>query len=178
MSAQSVACFAVVFPDEGGYQCDPKDPGNWSSGEIGVGTLIGTNMGISAPVLARYLGREPAVQDMQNLLKSSAQAIYTTEFYPPWADSIPLPLAICVVDAGVMSGGGHAARWLQQALQVPVDGIVGPKTVATANACQIEPTVHAYTDARMAYLKTLPGWGRFGPGWTTRCLHVEEVALA
>lgn len=44
--------FDVVFerlmPHEGGFQCDPKDRGNWTGGRVGVGELKGTNRGIAA----------------------------------------------------------------------------------------------------------------------------------
>ncbi|MDR8310384.1 secretion activator protein, partial [Acinetobacter baumannii] len=32
----------IIFKHEGGYQAHPKDSGNWSSGKVGEGVLIGT----------------------------------------------------------------------------------------------------------------------------------------
>ena len=40
-----------VVREEGGYSSDSRDGGNWSSGRVGVGTLIGSNMGVGAPAL-------------------------------------------------------------------------------------------------------------------------------
>ena len=34
--------FGRVFRNEGGFQKDPKDRGNWTSGKVGVGELKGT----------------------------------------------------------------------------------------------------------------------------------------
>src|SRR4051812_7620320 len=36
------ACLAFTLREEGGYQCLPADRGNWSTGVIDHGTLIGT----------------------------------------------------------------------------------------------------------------------------------------
>ena len=33
---------------EGGFQANPHDRANWTSGQVGVGTLVGTNGGITA----------------------------------------------------------------------------------------------------------------------------------
>jgi hypothetical protein len=41
--------------EEGGYQNNPDDPGNWTSGECGEGKLIRTDGGISAPELIAWL---------------------------------------------------------------------------------------------------------------------------
>lgn len=41
------AC-AVVFSHEGGFTNDPRDPGNWTGGQIGHGQLRETQHGISA----------------------------------------------------------------------------------------------------------------------------------
>ena len=49
---------AYVAVAEGKYQNNSDtDAGDWTGGAIGVGDAIGTNFGISAPVLSQYLGR-------------------------------------------------------------------------------------------------------------------------
>ena len=60
----------IVGLNEGGYQDDPRDSGNYYMGQI-----IGTNWGISAPTLASYLGRIPTRLEMQNLSKRTAEDI-------------------------------------------------------------------------------------------------------
>ncbi len=43
---------ASVLPftlhQEGGLSLDPKDPGNWTGGKVGLGKLLGTKYGIAA----------------------------------------------------------------------------------------------------------------------------------
>lgn len=67
--------------NEGGYQDIDTDPGNWTGGKVGVGSLIGTNYGISAPTLKAWLGREPSVSDMQNLTYDTALQIYKKNYW-------------------------------------------------------------------------------------------------
>lgn len=70
---------------EGGYTDDPDDNGNWTGGKIGLGELIGTNWGISAPTLATELkrvgGNPPTASTMKNLEYASAVAIYKRNFW-------------------------------------------------------------------------------------------------
>lgn len=66
---------------EGGYSGDSRDPGNWTGGKIGSGDLIGTNWGISAPVLMTFLGKKPSVQDMKNLSYETALKIYKRNYW-------------------------------------------------------------------------------------------------
>ena len=57
----------IVHRAEGGYQSLYNDKGNWTSGSTGIGTLIGTKYGISAPAMKSWLGKTPTKHDMQNL---------------------------------------------------------------------------------------------------------------
>ncbi len=65
---------------EGGYQNLKNDAGNWTGGKVGVGTLVGTKYGISAPTLQRFLGRPVTKEDMMNLSYDVALIIYK-KFY-------------------------------------------------------------------------------------------------
>jgi len=66
----------IVGINEGGYQNDPQDSGNYY-----MGNLIGTNWGISAPTLAGYLGRTPTKSEMQNLSKETAEQILKAKYW-------------------------------------------------------------------------------------------------
>lgn len=66
----------IVGINEGGYQADPRDSGNYYQG-----VLIGTNWGISAPVLASFLGRMPSKADMIGLPKATAEKIYKANYW-------------------------------------------------------------------------------------------------
>lgn len=66
----------IVGINEGGYQNDPRDDGNYYKGK-----LIGTNWGISAPTLAQYLGKVPSVADMKNLSRKTAEEILRIHYW-------------------------------------------------------------------------------------------------
>lgn len=67
---------ALVGLSEGGYQNDPRDSGNFYNGQ-----LIGTNWGIAASTLAKYLGRTTSVEDMKNLSRKTAEQILKTNYW-------------------------------------------------------------------------------------------------
>jgi lysozyme family protein len=67
---------AIVGLNEGGYQNDPEDDGNWY-----MGVLIGTNWGIAAPTFAGFLGRTPTVAEMKKLSKATAELILKRNFW-------------------------------------------------------------------------------------------------
>lgn len=74
--ASFVSAHKKVGKSEGGYTNNPSDRGNWVDGE-----LVGTNYGISAPVLKDYLGRTPTISDMINLSPKTASDIYKRRFW-------------------------------------------------------------------------------------------------
>ena len=42
------SCLGFTLGCEGGFTVNPRDRGNWTGGEIGVGKFNGTNFGLSA----------------------------------------------------------------------------------------------------------------------------------
>lgn len=125
---------AYVGINEGGFQKNPKDPGNWYNGE-----LLGTNHGISAPVAREhgYLGR------MEDLPKAFADAIYQTTYWPGLDAVADQAIATKILDMRVQFGPAGGARLAQAALRrlgasISADGVIGPMTVAAINAAYPE----------------------------------------
>lgn len=71
----------ITMKNEGGYTSNPDDNGNWTGGKKYSGTLIGTNWGISAPMLCKFLNRIATVDEMRNLSKDTARLIYKRNFW-------------------------------------------------------------------------------------------------
>lgn len=116
---------SFTLAQEGGFQNSPDDPGNWTGGAVGQGQLVGTNFGISA---AAY----PTL-DIANLTKDQATAIYQSDYWDVISgDKLPVAMAIVTFDAAVNSGPGMGAKWLQSALGITADGVIGPETIAAA----------------------------------------------
>jgi lysozyme family protein len=67
---------------EKGYSSDKKDRGNYVKTKWGK-RFVGTNYGISAPVLMEYLGRVPTQEDMKKLSYKEALEIYKKKYWEP-----------------------------------------------------------------------------------------------
>lgn len=155
--------FHAVLQNEGGYTNDERDPGNWTGGKVGQGTLKGTKYGISA---AAY----PDL-DIKNLTPDVARSLYYTDYWTATGcQYLPDAVAGVVFDMAVNSGPGHAIRTLQKAVKVPVDGILGPKTIAAVQGADPGYLFRAFNGARLEFLTGLDDkrWLAFGRGLVKR----------
>lgn len=158
-----------VFRAEGGYSNDRGDTGNYYNG-----IFIGTNHGISAPVLAEYLGRTPSVQDMRDLTQDEAREIAATNYYDRYSiDSLPEETREIVFHA-VYMGGSRGIRAVQNLTGQTPDGQLGPATRRGMRNATFTPA-----EFRDEYLRELEfgteghsspaaTWNRHGRGWTNR----------
>lgn len=159
MQTNFTTCLAFVLAHEGGYVNDPHDPG----GE--------TNFGISR--------RAYPDLDIAGLTRAQAAAIYRRDYWDRVrGDDLPAGLDALVFDDAVNAGRGGAARRLQQAIGVAVDGVIGPRTLAEA-ALAVEVAALDETAARrMAHYGALSTFDRFGLGWSRRLMACHRLALA
>jgi len=156
MSAAFDAAFDILIGHEGGYSNNPRDPG----GE--------TRFGISKRSYPR--------EDIKNLTVERAKEIYRRDYWRPIrGDELVAPLALLVFDAAVNNGVGQAIRWLQRAARVPVDGDLGPVTIAAAATVGVEARFHL---ERAMTMTDLPTWPTFGRGWCIRLATLPFQAFA
>lgn len=161
-----------VFEHEGGLSMIRSDPGNWTSGRVGVGELRGTNFGIASHA-------HPTV-DIKKLTKEQAREIYRRQYWNPIrGDDLPVGLDLVTMDPAVNSGVSRGARWLQEALggSVAADGRVGPQTLAAAVQAAPVPVIQRACARRMGFLRGLRTWDTFGRGWSRRVASVEAVSV-
>ena len=156
----------IIGKHEQGYQAMKEDKGNYVDGK-----LIGTKFGISAPVLKRYLGRTPTVQDMKNLKLESALDILENQYYKgPKIDKLPISIRKNVLDMAINAGPGRAIKILQGLVGAKQDGAIGPKTLRKLKESKISN--NDYVDARRDfYLKLVerkPVYNKFKRGWLNR----------
>ena len=154
---------ALIFEHEGGYSDHPSDPG----GE--------TNLGITRAVLARWRGRPVSKAEVKALGKPEASKIYEAKYWNPAAcDRLPTGLDLAVFDCAVNQGVGRAAKLLQQAAKVKVDGKIGPITLDA-----VKPELLCeFMALRMQHygsLKTL--FPVFGLGWSRRLMLTMQTAI-
>jgi lysozyme family protein len=114
-----------IIRREGGYVNHPADRGGL------------TKYGITAATLGRWrkLGRDATADEIKDLAEPEARQIYRAEYlFGPRFDQVrDIRLQGLLVDCGVNSGPGQAAKWLQRAVGVAADGIVGPATLTAVN---------------------------------------------
>jgi len=151
---------------EGGYVNHPRDPGG------------ATMKGVTQRVYDDYRRRMNQPQkSVRHISDYEVETIYRQQYWNAVkADDLPDGLAYCVFDAAVNSGPGRAARWLQQALGVKVDGIIGNQTVGAARAANAVDVINRYCDMRLAFMKRLRHWPTFKNGWTRRVAEVRRQA--
>jgi lysozyme family protein len=127
MSDFKTAVLITIDPEhEGGFQKNPNDHANWSSGKIGEGTLIGTKYGITALDM-------PGV-DIENLTPEQAIEYYVEHYWKPLYSQIESQLiANKIFDLGVLFGVGTAVGIMQLTLGITVDHAFGPNTLAAIN---------------------------------------------
>jgi lysozyme family protein len=145
--------FDLLLGHEGTYSRHPDDPG----GE--------TMWGVTRKVALQegYSG------DMHILPRDTAKAIYRKRYWDAvHADELPEQLRYPVFDAAVNSGIVQAVKWLQQALDVGDDGVLGPMTIKAAQNCYAMDTAVKLTATRLDFMTSLPTWGAFGKGWARR----------
>jgi lysozyme family protein len=145
--------FDLLLGHEGGYSRHPDDPG----GE--------TMWGITRKVAMQegYMG------DMHVLPRDTAKAIYRRRYWDAVkADSLPDAVRFALFDAAVNSGVKQAVRWLQRAVDVVDDGILGPMTLQAAQRANGLRTAVQINALRLDFMTSLPTWGSFGRGWARR----------
>jgi lysozyme family protein len=164
------AAVAVVLAHEGGFQNDPRDPGNWTGGAVGAGACRGTKYGISAKSYPEL--------DIANLGAADAGAIYRRDWWDRLGLArLPAPLAAKLLDAAVNLGPHPAIACLQHALNVQggviaEDGVLGPATVAAAQSIPADAALAALRNALADHYRAIvarhPDRERFLAGWLAR----------
>jgi lysozyme family protein len=131
---------AFISRWEGGFVNHPSDPGG------------ATNMGITIGTLTRWRtaqGRpKPTVEDVRNLTRAEADAIYRAYYWGPSgaAKATDYATALLLMDSGVLHGVGAPQAWVKE---------YGYNAWAIAAR-----RLRVYTASQ--------NWATFGRGWTNR----------
>lgn len=175
-AANCARSLKLVGLSEGGYTNHRLDRGNWYEGR-----LIGTNHGISAPVLADWIGRTPAAREMRALTKAEADKIYKAKYWDSVrGDYLPRGLDYAMFDYGVNSGSRRAIRELQRVVGAKPDGLFGGMTERALKRHHPRTIITRLMQRRLSFLQRIPGpkgWRTFGKGWARRVNRVREDAL-
>ena len=159
-------CLPVILQSEGGFVNDPQDPGG------------ATNLGVTLKTLSGWLGRPASVAEVRALPPDDVAPIYQANYWNAvHCDDCPPGVALMIFDEAVNQGPGRAMRSLQSAVGLAPDGVYGAATRAAVQACYPGATVNAIAADREAFYRSLPTFGRFGPGWLARLQRTKAKAL-
>lgn len=145
--------FDLLIGNEGGYVNNPADPG----GE--------TNWGITRAVAVDngYDG------SMKLMPKETAKGIYKKMYWDKLqCDQLPFVVAFQLFDAGVNHGNAQAAKFLQRALSIADDGVIGAKTIAAVSKLKDLQIVMLFNAERIEFYAALKTFSTFGKGWVRR----------
>ncbi len=133
MSARTIISIDDVLGSliarEGGFVDHPADRGG------------PTKYGITLATLSHWRDQPVGRDDVAALTEAEARAIYRERYWRgPGLDRLPTIIQPAMLDAAVHMGPAAAVRLLQRVLAAggwepgPVDGIIGPRTIAAAEA--------------------------------------------
>lgn len=146
---------------EGGYQNNPNDRGNWTSGKVGVGELKGTKYGISAMAYPHL--------DIKNLTLEQAKAIYWSDYWTKAkCEQLPDSLAVQFFDAIINHGISGASKILQRAIGVKDDGIIGNVTLTKIKSLDEFTLCARFLAQRLSDMTTYDKWPENSRGWSRR----------
>jgi len=153
--------FERVVASEGGFQNDPKDRGNWTSGIIGRGELKGTKFGVSAMSYPHL--------DIESLTIVDVREIYLRDWWDKMnLDKFPKAVAFQIFDASINHGVGQAIKMVQRAVGVLADGILGPKTLEAVRKIDSDDFVLKFLAERIDFFVRVPTFSVYGKGWMAR----------
>ncbi len=141
-----------IVTREGGFVNDPADPGGATQHGVTLGTLRRLGMDLTGDGAV-------TVDDVRAVTPERATAIFIEHYFRrPRVDRLPERIQPSVFDMYV-NAGANAVKILQRLLRqmgqnVTVDGIIGPQTIAAAQAADAAAPDHladAYGIARRNY---------------------------
>lgn len=164
MRANLAVSLRLSTKHEGGYSNHPSDPGG------------PTNHGITQVTLSAWRKRKVSISEVKALTKAEAEEIYIANYWAPvGGDKLPAGLDYAMFDYGINSGPAQAVKELQRIVGVAPDGVFGPKTLEAVEKFPkgIETLIRLLCAARLAFMKKLSTWSKFGRGWTIRVTGVD-----
>ena len=163
---------AVVLAHEGRWVDDPDDPGGETN--FGISTLIIRREGLTS----KDLGVDPNTIGQPGWLKAmtmeTATALYKRLFWDRYGYAAinDQTVATKIFDAAVNMGPARAHQYAQFVAQCPIDGILGPVSIAAINACNPGNFIAGYTAQLVGRYSDLvahnPSLQKFLANWMRR----------
>lgn len=180
--------FDVVLGHEGGFVDHAQDPGGATNYGISLRYLLGRGDLDGDGILDGDLDGDGDVDidDIIALKPANAKHLYHSGFWVPnhLSEIENLPIATKIFDICVNTGSRQAWRIVQRACnrfesvedgdELVVDGIRGPKTMATVNDLDADPLLDLIREQQLHFYQNLvdrkPDLAVFMAGWTNRAM--------
>lgn len=152
--------FDLLITHEGGFSNHPDDPGG--------ATMYG--------VTEKVARAEGFTGSMRNFSLNDAKTIYRKNYWDACrCDQMPDTLRYPLFDAAVNSGANQAIKWLQSAVGVKADGVIGPVTQQSVNVAPAQATRQKMIGNRLRFMTELKNWPSFSKGWSRRIAAILEM---
>ncbi len=153
--------FDRVIGHEGGFQNDPADRGNWTTGRVGEGENKGTKFGLAAMTYPDL--------DIENLTVQQAKDIYYRDWWASLGmDRFRPAMQYQMFDAAVNHGMRNATKMLQRAVGAVADGVIGPKTLRAAANTDVNDLLMLFLAERLEFFTNIKTFDLYGRGWSRR----------
>ncbi len=174
---------SAVKEVEAGYSDDRGDTGNYIDVPGGK-RFLGTNHGISAPILHKYfkdhgIKRLPTKEDMMNLSYETAKEIYKKDYWDAQnlSELCDQNVANIVYDGCVNQGVDGMNEVITNALSeqgVKIKGwCFNKKNIKQINSCNQKELFISIKKFREVRYREAATWGRHGEGWLNRLDGIE-----
>lgn len=169
---------SAVKEVEAGYSDDRGDTGNYID-VTGGKRFLGTNHGISAPILHKYfkdhgIKRLPTKEDMMNLSYETALEIYKKDYWDAQnlSEICDQNVANIVYDGCVNQGSDGMNEVITNALSEQGIKIKGwcfsNKNIKHINSCNQQKLFDSIKKFREVRYRQAETWNRHGEGWLNR----------
>jgi type VI secretion system secreted protein VgrG len=163
-----------IFANEGGFANQKNDRGG------------ATKYGITIGTLSRWRHSPASVKDVKNLTQTEAKAIYRSWYWNSMDLDKILDRAIStsMFDIGIVRGVAVPPKYAQRicikmGYSMPVDGHIGPKTIAGLNSLLAPRFVDEFASmAEQGFRSIVAGnasQGRFLRGWVNRARRLRTL---
>ena len=154
--------FDLLISHEGGFSNRPL------SDDPGGATMYGVTEKVARA--NGYTGQ------MQDLTLDFAKSVYRKQYWDACqCDAMPDAMRYPLFDAAVNSGPGQAIKWLQSAIGVKADGVIGPMTRQAANMASPQIVRQQMIGKRLAFMTRLDNWSANAKGWSRRIASILEM---
>lgn len=150
-----------VLKWEGGFVDNPHDRGG------------ATNKGITQETYNHWrIAQDLPVHSVRLIDDSEVRSIYWVDYWIKGrCDVMSRPIAIAHFDGCVQHGVRQSSLFLQRAIPVRDDGVIGPRTLEALRKKDPKEITQTYINQRIVFYEMLakrPGQSRFLKGWMNR----------